>query len=463
MPPLRPFARRVAPQTVQPSVLSGGVRPFRQQAEEEKAPDEDRGRLLDAYLDRRQAAQPPPPAPERSPRHKLTIQPARGLRTTLQRKRISIKYNQNQGGLSGTLESLSSKSVEWFASLLAFDDFLPALKKAIDAVEDPTATDQQHIRDIMAKVGAEATRFYQTADPSKQLVGAAVDYEGVKSTVEGLASGTTYVSSPAFRADVYSTAISEFDWPSLTGIGKGTNLYKNYISKLAAISYPTKAGNPEIMAKIKNLFSWLIPLDRSIVKGVPNGSSLQNRLALLLTETIEQLQVQEGGVALPVVPIINHKPTKTIGDQEVGTESEIITSKAGARYSGEKAEGRGLETTISEQSGVRYVAGHLVAGSLGGKFADPNLTPITETFNTSGFGMQGPENGARIRLNGGKVIHYKATATYGNAERLDWRKYVPTAIRVEYSNMDPVEGEDPQDMKSYAKKSSTVVTNLVPF
>ncbi|WP_034299445.1 hypothetical protein, partial [Herbaspirillum sp. RV1423] len=168
----------------------------------------------------------------------------------------------------------------------------------------------------------------------------------------------------------------------------------------------------------------------------------------------------------PANALISNTATQSIGGYHLGTGSEIITAKPGALFSGEKAEGRGLETELNKFSNRRFIAGHLVAGSLGGKFSDPNLTPLSETFNTEKTGMADPENEGRRRLANNEVIHYATHVTYGNAQRQDWSAVLPTSLTVTISTLrvhDP-ENDDESELKNYTipSKTQTYPRNNLP-
>lgn len=316
------------------------------------------------------------------------------------------------------------------------------------------------------KFQGKIDRKFAQAARGKQVANASSEFQGLKKTIEVLLDAQ--YPPKDFDQKKYRILIKDF---TLNQLNSYTKL-KDLVQSFRSISSQTLEKYSEIKDEIKDLFSWLIPLHDKTVKAVPDKDGIMRNITLMLESRFETLKELEGHTVLPTEAIIRHKPPKKITAQigefllktyDLGVQSEIVASRLGAKLSGEKAEGRTLESELSKaRYPLRYVAGHLVADTIGGKFEDCNLTPITESFNTSKPGMKEPEDDARARLKAGKVIHYKATVTYGNESCGDYRAVLPTAIRIEISTMDLKEGGEPKNIRDYCVRKETKAYSLSP-
>lgn len=297
--------------------------------------------------------------------------------------------------------------------------------------------------ELLAKDG------FEVAKPGKKLGSEVMNFETLKERVfELIESGTNYTSNKIFNAQLYKEKIETFKYQDLIGYRKLANCVKPFLS----IKQKTLSENQNITDKILELFSWLKPLQDEVIKGINDKEGLMKNMQILLIENIELLQVIEGAPATPKKAFIKHEEPITIQGHKVGQQSEIVTGPSGAKMSGERTEsGRTVENLLGIKFKRKFVAGHLVADSIGGKNQDYNLAPMTNEFNTSGYGMEPSEKDARIRLKQNKVIHYKTTVQYENQGENDITAALPTNILIEVSTLTLKKGGDGEKIEDYEK------------
>jgi hypothetical protein len=164
----------------------------------------------------------------------------------------------------------------------------------------------------------------------------------------------------------------------------------------------------------------------------------------------------------------------------VGTAYAVKTGPEGAKQ-GQEAYGWEHSNYLNEryrgETGVAFVAGHLVGVKVGGPFLAKNLSPFTNEFNTSGSreepeaGMRAPEAEAERRLGAGKVVSYDAKVTYGRDPSnhgdydfaYDWMQYrdlplVPKKVDVTVATLKPPENADRTDIGNWTEE-----TDVKPF
>ncbi|GAA80815.1 DNA/RNA non-specific endonuclease [Pseudoalteromonas sp. BSi20495] len=288
---------------------------------------------------------------------------------------------------------------------------------------------------------------FNEAEPGKKISAVNFNYNELKVLIKSYVDGTVYMWAFDKYREIYKSAIAKFTIEKLKGYKK----LKEYVSPFLNIKKETLESAPEIAREIFELFSWLIPLHENDVKGINDINGLQARLKQLILEKINYLKESEGLEVLPKGAIIKNQQPITIGEYQLGVNSEIITAKPGALYSGEVSEGRLLETELNQKvNGYKFIAGHLVASTLGGKFKSENLTPMSNLFNTSN--MSAPENDGRGRLNEGKVIYYNAAVEYGNKTKTDGTEVLPSSISIEVSTMVTNGDASADEIRNYTKK-----------
>jgi len=394
----------------------------------------------------------------------------------VQRRRIALQYDwkrdrdgvqvQERGGLHGELDQIAARGGDWFATFPAA--FYPAMYSYLDGLAAYTPEDAGHIRTIMGKIApihppaaGYASSGFTQAPSGKQSVAMASTFAEAQDLVQRISGPDYHSHSAGFEQGQYGRLIAGFNLADISGYTKSTRIYKEFASPFLAIPSAVKHENAELTAEIGLLFAWYAPFALKRCKGHINLASVTTCLETLLASRIEKLKnMTQGGAALPREALLNqHTPRAIAGDLgtfQLGVGSGIVTSKYGALKSGEKAEGRVLETLLTERSHDTYVAGHIVAGSIGGKFAGANynLTPLTNDFNTGPHGMQAPEHDARTRLSANQVIHYYGRVSYGNPGP-DWHTYLPTHIGISLSTMKPRPGTDASDIASYTVSENT--------
>jgi len=394
-----------------------------------------------------------------------------------QRRRIALEYDwkrdhdgvtvPERGGLHGELDQIAARDGAWFATFPAA--FYPAMYSYLDGLAAYTPEDAGHIRTIMAKIaplhppaaGYESSGFTQ-APAGKQSVAMASTFAEARKLIEQISAPDYHSHSVGFEQGQYGSLITGFRLAEIAGYNKNSKIYKEYAAPFLKIPATVKDENAELVEEIRLLFAWYAPFASKRCKGHINLASVTTCLETLLTSHIERLtNMTQGGATLPREALLNHHTPRTIagdlGTFQLGVGSGIVTSKYGALKSGEKADaGRGLESLLTARAGNKYVAGHIVAGSIGGKFAgaDYNLTPLTNGFNTGAHGMQAPEHDARQRLSANQVIHYYGRVSYGNPGP-DWHVYLPTHIYISLSTMKPRAGADACDIASYTVSENT--------
>ncbi len=253
---------------------------------------------------------------------------------------------------------------------------------------------------------------------------------------------------------------------AIDDIAKSTVL-KKFIEKINFVRLK-KESSSTVAQNIVTLFRMLIPLQKGDVKGISNKNAFMKTLEGSLEREIISFNTASSSSSsltsfvLPPVPIIRYGALENIHNHTLGTRSEIRTSVLGANYSGEKAEGRMLETTLSKewserkQMPITYVAGHLVADTLGGKWKDENLTPLSNQFNTSATGMQGPESYARSLIQKHKVIEYSNRVEYGNKNNEDMIVAVlPTKMQIEVTELHLKKDGNAEEIKDWTEKGES--------
>lgn len=359
------------------------------------------------------------------------------------------------------VKNLPSNDIREYEELLQ-EELWNLLGAKYNTYEDAVAAVPEEYERIEFRYRLKCKVEYPKSQAGKQVAYAsASNYDDLKKRMDQLL-GEEYKPVGAFATTrpFYIEYIKDFTYEHLQKYKKLQELVKPFL----AIKEKTLNGNPELTLQTLEIFSWLIPLQDETVKGLPNKDGLMKSMKMLLSSNNQALKAAEGNAPLPDKALIRNKPPVTIQGYKLGVESEIITAKAGAILSGEKAEiGRDLESLLTQHLMKKYVAGHMVAGSLGGKFRDDNLTPITNTFNTADYGMAGPENEARKRLNENKVIRYKTTVKYGNASKNDITAVLPTQIKVEITTLGLREGGNPKKIRDYIEQTNPRVFTLIPL
>ncbi len=289
------------------------------------------------------------------------------------------------------------------------------------------------------------------AEPGKRVENQRVDYAGIDRSIKDLTTPGLFdrIQYPLYTAEILKYSKQYANFKTLAKYSK----LKEYITPLKSISSKTIGENMPIVTEILNLFHWLMPLHDRAVRGVANTQSLMQRMKICLHSKIDTLwAANKGKNPLPDDALIRKNATTKISGYDLGTVSEIKTGIIGALKSGETATPRYLETQLTEHYRNRYVAGHLVADTLGGKNTAYNLTPMTNTFNTSGGsnGIKAPENDALRRLKARKVIFYRSEAIYGNKSSEHWYQAVkPTRFVIRVTDLNLKEGGEPTDIEDY--------------
>ncbi len=302
-------------------------------------------------------------------------------------------------------------------------------------------------------------REWFEAKESKRVSAIGVGYAKLAEFVAGC-KRQAESSIPDANCAGYMKAIAAWQPASLKKYNKLRDLVKNGYNNIPVAA---KVSNARANQQILDIFSWLIPLHDGTAKGIANKQGFMASAKSTLSQLIGTLAAAAGrGQGAPLKPLLKIAPATTIQGHQVGTQSEIRTSRAGALFSGEASVGRQLETDLSRMARVPFVAGHLVADSLGGILVNGNLTPITNTFNTTAGtkGIKDPENDGLRRTKAGQVIHYATTVAYGNRARTDLFATVPTAMTIKVSTLNLKSGGNPTNIKDYTTASNVKPYNL---
>lgn len=305
----------------------------------------------------------------------------------------------------------------------------------------------------------DASTFAEAAG-SHRLGGSAADFGTIKGTVEGwFTTRDDYRVAIGQKRVLYSTRAKLSTYKKL----------KEYVTPFTSIPDMALNGHSALRDEVLTLFSWLIPLHDEVIKGLPNKESLMYRIKICLVEKTNALKNSISGTAIgPSGSLIRYGAMQTIRGEQLGTRSEIKTGLSGALSSGEPATPRQIETELTQHfryPGNGFVAGHLVADTLGGKNVRDNLTPITNQFNTSGGarGIKAPEIEGLKRLKAGKVIFYSTTVQYGNAGNGTKAVAVrPTRLQIRVADLGLTEDGVSTDIADYKDVSNESIYDLDP-
>ena len=321
----------------------------------------------------------------------------------------------------------------------------------------------QEVRDIdevLQHLANPHASVFTAAAGSHRLGGTATDFGAIKGTVEGL-----FPSRGDYQIEIGNTLGR---YGTRATLDKYTKL-REYVEPFTQIADTSLNANSDLRDEVLTLFSWLIPLHDKKITGLLNKESLMYRIKICLLEKTNALKHRAAGTTLtPSGSLIRYGAMQVISGEQLGAKSEIKTALPGALKSGESATARDLETRLTNHfryPGNAFVAGHLVADSLGGKNVRENLTPITNKFNTSGGsnGIKGPEIEALRRLKAGRVIFYSTTVTYGNAGSDTWQTAVrPTRIQIRLANLGLRPGGVATDIVDYKNISQEFIYDLNP-
>lgn len=312
------------------------------------------------------------------------------------------------------------------------------------------------ISEVLTYISDPQSSNFHPAEPGKRISGQdALDFSSIQGTVNELTKS---------RTD-YGKAIQTYSENFKNqACFKSYKKLKELVKPFLELSRSTLNSEAETTSEILQLFHFLMPLHDEVIKGIANKESLMYRIKHCIHQKINALESKTTGTPiLPQGSLLRYGATISIGDQSLGTKSEIKTAYPGALVSGEKATARVLETNLSKQYGRPFVAGHLVADSLGGKNISANLTPLTNDFNTSGgsYGIKDPENDALGRLKAGKVIYYSTTVSYNNRSSGLWHTAVrPTHIKVRVANLNLKMEGNAADIGDYTHVSNEAIYNL---
>jgi len=335
-------------------------------------------------------------------------------------------------------ENLGYFSKRLKASKIVFEDnpaIVAELDRAIELIDNPESS------------------LWTEAEAGKRVGGQGVDYASIEESINVITQPDIFqrIEYPLYTEAIVGVSKK---YPTLKELSKYNKL-KEYVEP-----YVQSGINNQ---KILNIFHWLIPLHDKIVKGINNKESLMHRMKIALKAEIEiHLATVAGQGVGPTEAVIRSSSPRSTGvENSAGVRSEIKTGFLGALKSGEKAEPRALETALSKKEHIPFVAGHLVADTLGGKNASYNLAPMTNTFNTQGggYGIKDPEIDALTRLKKGLVIFYRTEVTY--KDHID--PYVaikPSSLEIRVATLNLADQGDPTDIKAYQTVSDENVYKL---
>jgi len=324
------------------------------------------------------------------------------------------------------------------ASKVLFTDspnILAEIDRALGLINNPTSS------------------VWTEAEAGKRVGGQGVDYASVKESIDGLTKEDKFhsIRYPKYAEAIAHVAKTYPNWQALSNYTKLKEYVKPYVA------------TQSINSKILDIFHWLIPLHDGLVKGVNDKNSLISRMKIALeTEIQKHLVVFSGGGVGPSEALIRSASPKDIGlDNPAGVRSEIKTGLLGALKSGEKAEPRALESELSKREWRPFVAGHLVADTLGGKNTPYNLAPMTNEFNTQGGGngIKDPEIDALKRLKNGLVIFYRTEITYRSNED-PYKEIKPYLVEIRVGTLNKSDSGDSEDIKSYERVTDENVYKL---
>ncbi|WP_454766785.1 eCIS core domain-containing protein [Cupriavidus campinensis] len=399
---------------------------------------------------------------------RIHVRGVRGFPGVVQRTIVTTPHSYDDPDDGHTYDFDGSYDVnltEILAHGLPEDD--PALEWAYRVLKGAKLTtcvgDAQAVADIDEVLGHivnPAGSAFTAAGQSHRLGGSAADYASIHGTINGL-----LVSRQDYGLAIQAAHLKYPNKQKLNGYTK----LREYVTPFVGISGVVLDQNPQLRDEVLTLFSWLIPLHDATITGIDNKNSLMYRIKICLVEKTGNLQnLATGAPTLPMDSVIRYGPTTQIYGHHLATRSEIKTSLPGALKSGEPAGPRQIETNLTnhfQYPGNGFVAGHLVADSLGGKNVTDNLSPFTNTFNTTGgvHGIRDPEIYALGRLKAGRVIFYSTTVTYGNAGHHQWQWAVrPTRVQVRVALLGLAPGGNAQDIADYTQVAGEAIYVRTP-
>lgn len=358
-------------------------------------------------------------------------------------------YDRMQGGLNIKLEDLAKKGPDYWETFPA--DFYGRLAKTLD--QTLYEVEEQGFVDTIRKNIATYGVPWERAAPGKRLEAGFDSYEKIQAKVADVIR-----DKEGYQALIDTNLDTNFR----------THKARDFVKPYLAMSSDRLSLDESLHAKLRSLLAWYLPLQAGQIKAVDHKEALIQGMKLVIadyllefdqysSELIEkttnarmraqqdqqsQSDSDDEDEPVDVEPPKNARIRKggprVIHGYPVGERSEIQTGLIGALRSGEKASPRELESRLTETLRVSYVAGHMVADSLGGKNASYNLTPITNTFNTSGGmnGIKDPEVEGLKRLKAGRVIRYSTHVSYSSHGDLSWFTAVrPTRIDIDIINL----------------------------
>ncbi|WP_155835300.1 DUF4157 domain-containing protein, partial [Herbaspirillum sp. RV1423] len=189
-------------------------------------------------------------------------------------------------------ESIQQALFDWLAEhLKSIHDISPELV-------------QHHYQRIKFAQGVEAN--FHEAGPSKQIVQINNDYGGLRDDINGLLAGKI-PGTPSFRRDVYQEEINKINADYIRNYKK----LAEWVGPFKRLGRASFERDPERFNRVVQLFSWLIPLHETTVKGINNLSGIVLSLKSLLTADINLLK--DNAVELPANALISNTATQSIG------------------------------------------------------------------------------------------------------------------------------------------------------
>ncbi len=353
----------------------------------------------------------------------------------------SVRYRDESEDESGEESDSEGSSQQEDTEMKEVDQPQPIGSESQD--KDTMEVDQ------LEKGEEETGSQWQIAPPGKRVGEEIMTYDAAQEKVENLKRGLGYAAAmnSEVQANAYIEAMKDITSETL----QKENALKQFVQRYKKI--PEKNLNTDTASKVLNLFKWILPIQREQVKGIDGKQGLLQTLKMLLEEALSVLEVEAKGSQdspLPRIPLIKMEQTKEINNLKLGVKSAIRTSYWGALYSGEKSTAQIYIDDLNKNlSPTRFISGHLVADTIGGKDDARNYTPITEKFNTSNEGMAKPENLARNKLKDRKVIEYETTVEYGNETKTTIEAILPTSMEITIKEMVLKQNGDSQNIEDW--------------